>query len=117
MPWLASLPVSSVPASSGFYSIFGLRAIAYSQAGTGVGLDAILRNRIAQAVARKPLPPPDHLGQESRRDRHQQLVVEHAAVTAFRVAGDRQARFAGRKRPAPGIAAPRFGPPPPSEPL
>ncbi len=48
------------------------------------------------------------LGRSAGRQRHQHLVVEHAAVAALGVAGDRQARLAGGQRAAPGIGAGGF---------
>jgi len=71
-------------------------------------LNAVLGERIAKAVLRQRLHAGDRLGQQRRRQRHQHLVVEHAAVAPLGEAGNRQARLARFKRAAPGIGAGGF---------
>ncbi len=76
-----------------------------AHAGAHVALDAIGRDRIAQAVLRQRLHAGDRLGQMRRRQRHQHLLVRHAAIAPLRKARQRQAGLAGLERPSPGIGA------------
>src|SRR5207237_940583 len=66
------------------------------ETGAGIGLDAIGRDRVAQAVLVERGEAFDHLRQEARRNRHQQLVVGHAAVAPLDVARDTECGLAGR---------------------
>src|SRR5271170_1747320 len=82
--------------------------VADRKAGARVLLDAVLRERIAQAVFRQCFHAGDRLAKVVGGQRHQHFVVEHPAIAALGKAGDRQARLAGLQRTAPRIGAGGF---------
>src|SRR5262249_27857357 len=75
------------------------------EAGGGVGLDAVRRDRVAQTILVERREPLDDLRQKARRNGHEQLVVGHPAVATLGVARNRQRRLAGLQRFAPRIRA------------
>src|ERR1700746_1827774 len=71
--------------------VASLLSIRYAHAGADVVLDAIWRDRIAQAVFGKLFHAGDGLGKIGRRQRHQHLLIRHATIATLGKARQRQA--------------------------
>src|SRR5438128_2416465 len=68
-------------------------------------LDSVLRKGISKAVFRQSLHSRYRFGHILRRQGHQHLVVEHAAITPLGEARDGKGGLAGGKRASPAVGA------------
>src|SRR5215469_18545039 len=82
--------------------------IRYGQPRSRIGLNAVLRNWITQAVRCEPFHSFDGLGQKVRRNCHQQLFIQHSAVAPLRITWDRKTGLSGFERAPPRVRASRF---------
>src|SRR5438046_6000245 len=79
--------------------------IAFGHAVTHVLLDSVLREGIAKAVLRQRRHSLYRVGHVLRRQGHQHLIVEYAAVAPLGETGDGQRGLAGLERAAPAVGA------------
>src|SRR5215471_2003047 len=82
--------------------------VAHGEPSRRVTLDAVGRHGIAEAVLGEGSEAVDHLGQVTRRQCHEHLIVGDPPVAPLRVAGNGQRRLACLQRLAPGVRARRL---------
>src|SRR6516164_2312205 len=83
------------------HGLTSVLAVAHGEASARVLLNSVLWYRIAKAVGCEPLHALYRFGQKGGRNRHQQLVIKHAAIAAFGKARNRKTGLSGFERAAP----------------